>query len=51
VKYWEIIADNLEKAGMELGLGFSSGFREPNNLDCGRARSDGKRLVVLADES
>jgi hypothetical protein len=25
VKYWEIIADNLSKRRMELGLGFSRG--------------------------
>ena len=23
MKYWEIIADNLSKAGLELGLGLS----------------------------
>jgi hypothetical protein len=50
VKYWEIIADNLSKAGWSLGL--------VSALDCqGRAiwivdahRDDGKRFVVHADD-
>ena len=51
MKYWEIIADNLSKSRMELGLRVSA-------LDCdGRTiwitdahRDDGKRYVVRADE-
>jgi len=35
VKYWEIIADNLKKAGWSLGVSF--GLRGANNLDCRRA--------------
>src|SRR6516225_2993490 len=36
VKYCEIIADNLSKSRMELGLRVSFGLRRANNLDCGR---------------
>ncbi len=50
MKYWEIIADNLKKAGWSLGW--------VSALDCeGRTiwiadaqRDDGKRYVVHADE-
>ncbi len=50
MKYWEIIADNLSKAGWSLGW--------VSTLDCeGRTiwiadahRGDGKRYVVRADE-
>jgi len=50
VKYWEIIADNLSKAGFSLGW--------VSAVDCeGRTiwivdanRGDGKRFVVRADE-
>jgi hypothetical protein len=50
MKYWEIIADNLTKAGWSLGW--------VSALDCqGRTiwiadthRSDGKRFAVRADE-
>jgi hypothetical protein len=50
VKYWEIIADNLSKAGWSLGW--------VSAVDtCGRTiwiadahRDDGKRFVVRADE-
>ena len=34
VKYWEIIADNLSKAGWSLGLRVSRGFQRKDNLDC-----------------
>jgi hypothetical protein len=50
VKYWEIVADNLMKAGWSLGW--------VSAVDCqGRTiwiadahRDDGKRFVVHADE-
>jgi hypothetical protein len=50
VKYWEIVADNLSKAGWSLGW--------VSVLDCeGRTiwiadaqRDDGKRFVVSSDE-
>jgi len=50
VKYWEIIADNLNKAGWSLGYvsAVDSQGRTIWNAD---ARSDdGKRFVVRADE-
>jgi hypothetical protein len=34
VKYWEIIADNLSKAGWELGLCRNCESQRANNLDC-----------------
>jgi hypothetical protein len=34
VKYWEIIADDLKKSRLELGLRVSLGFSSANNLDC-----------------
>jgi hypothetical protein len=50
VKYWEIIADNLSKAGWSwaacqpwIATGESSGLPT-------RIRGDGKRFVVRADE-
>src|SRR5262245_16072458 len=50
VKYWEIIADNLSKAGWSWACGFSSDSRGMNNMGCCAHRGDGKRLVVHADE-
>jgi hypothetical protein len=50
MKYWEIVADNLSKAGWSLG-------RVSAIDSCGKAiwiadahRGDGKRYVVRADE-
>jgi hypothetical protein len=50
MKYWEIIADNLKKAGWSWGCVSAVDF-------CGRTifvadahRGDGKRYVVRADE-
>jgi hypothetical protein len=34
--YWEIIADNLSKARLDLGLCISVGFQRANGLDCRR---------------
>jgi hypothetical protein len=34
VKYWEIIADNLKKGWLELGLCRRRGLRGANDLDC-----------------
>jgi hypothetical protein len=34
MKYWEIIADNLSKNRLELGLRFSYRHEWANNLDC-----------------
>jgi len=44
VKEWEIIADNLSKAGWSWGLCVSIGFSEANNLDCGRTPRRRKAL-------
>jgi hypothetical protein len=33
MKYWEIIADNLSKAGWELGLRVSRGFSISSPVD------------------
>jgi hypothetical protein len=34
MKYWEIIADNLSKSRLELGLCLSTGLRGAHDLDC-----------------
>jgi hypothetical protein len=50
VKYWEIIADNLSKAGWSWGC-VSAVTREARVIWVADAhRDDGKRLVVDADE-
>jgi hypothetical protein len=50
VKYWEIIADNLSKAGWSWGcvLAIDSNGRTIWIADC--HRDDGKRFIVHADE-
>jgi hypothetical protein len=50
VKYWEIIADNLSKAGWSWGcvLAIDSNVRTIWIADA--HRGDGKRFVVRADE-
>jgi hypothetical protein len=49
VKYWEIIADNLSKAGWSWGCvsGVDSNGQTMFNAD---AHRDGKHFVVRADE-
>jgi hypothetical protein len=47
MKYWEIVADNLKKAGWSLGCVSAEG-RTIWIVDA--HRDDGKRSVVLADE-
>jgi len=42
LKDWEIIADNLSKSGLELGLRVSFGLRGANDLDRKRA----SRLIL-----
>jgi len=50
VKYWEIIADNLSKAGWSLGW-VSAIDSEGRTIWIADAhRDDGKRYVVRADE-
>jgi hypothetical protein len=50
VKYWEIIADNLSKAGWSWGCvsAIDSNWRTMFVADA--HRDDGKRFVVRADE-
>jgi hypothetical protein len=50
VKYWEIIADNLSKAGWIWGIvsAIDSNGRTTRIADA--HRDDGKRFVVRADE-
>jgi hypothetical protein len=50
VKYWEIIADNLSKAGWSWGCvsGVDSNGRTIRIADA--HRDDGKRFVVRADD-
>jgi hypothetical protein len=51
VKYWEIIADNLSKAGWSWG-GVSAIDSNGRTIWIADAhRDDGKRFVVRADES
>jgi hypothetical protein len=45
MKYWEIIADNLSKAGLELGLCLSRGFQRANDVE--KYNSDGGAYVRL----
>jgi hypothetical protein len=49
VKYWEIIADNLKKAGWSLGR-VSAVDSEGQTLWIADAHRGGKRFVVRADE-
>jgi hypothetical protein len=49
VKYWEIIAHNLSKAGWSLGY-VSALDREGRTIWIVDARGYGKRFVVRADE-
>ena len=50
MKYWEIIADNLHKAGWSYGC-VSAVDRDGRTIWIADAyRGDGKRFVVRADE-
>jgi len=49
VKYWEIIADNLKKAGWSLDW-VSALDSEGRTIWIADAHRDGKRFVVHADE-
>jgi len=50
VKYWEIIADNLSKAGWSLGYISSVNCDGRTIWIADAHRDDGKRFVVRADE-
>jgi len=49
VKYWEIIADNLSKAGWSWGY-VSALDRNGRTIWIADDRDDGKRFVVRADD-
>ena len=49
MKYWEIIADSLKKAGWSLGW-VSAIDREGRTIWIADAHRGGKRFVVRADE-
>jgi hypothetical protein len=50
LKYWEIIADNLSKAGWSWGCVSAVDSRERKIFVADAHRDDGKRFVVRADE-
>src|SRR5262245_25583929 len=50
MKYWEIIADNLSKAGWSWGCLSTSGSEGRTIWIADAHRGDGKRFVVCADE-
>jgi hypothetical protein len=50
MKYWEIIADNLSKAGWSWGLRLSDRFQRATIWIADAHRDDGKRFVVCTEE-
>jgi hypothetical protein len=50
VKYWEIIADNLSRAGWSWGCVATVDSRGRTIFVADAQRDDGKRFVVRADE-
>ncbi|HZS17275.1 MAG TPA: hypothetical protein VFA51_05010 [Candidatus Udaeobacter sp.] len=50
MKYWEIIADNLRKAGWSLGWVSTLNCDGQTTWVVDAHRDDGKRFVVRADE-
>jgi hypothetical protein len=50
MKYWEIIADNLSKAGWSLGWVSAVDCKGQTIWIVNAHRDDGKRFVVRADE-
>jgi hypothetical protein len=51
VKYWEIIADNLKKAGWSYGYVSAVDSQGRTIWIADAHRGDGKRFVVRADEN
>jgi hypothetical protein len=51
MKYWEIIADNLSKAGWSWGCVSTVDVPGRTIFVADAHRGDGKRFVVRADES
>jgi hypothetical protein len=50
MKYWEIIADNLSKAGWSWGCVATINIKGQMIFVADAHRGDGKRFVVHADE-
>jgi len=50
VKYWEIIADNLSKAGWSWGCVSTARDSRGRTIFSVDARRDGQRFIVRADE-
>jgi hypothetical protein len=50
VKYWEIVADNLSKAGWKLGLVLAVDSDGRTIWIADAHRDNGKRFIVTADE-
>ncbi len=50
MKYWEIIADNLSKAGWSWGCVSTVDSEGQTIIVADAHRDDGKRFVVRADE-
>jgi hypothetical protein len=50
VKYWEIIADNLRKAGWSWGCVATVDSRGRTIFVADAQRDEGKRFIVRADE-
>ena len=50
MKYWEIIADNLSKAGWSWGIVSAFDLQGRTIWIADAHRDDGKRFVVRADE-
>jgi hypothetical protein len=50
VKYWEIIADNLSRAGWSWGCVATVDREERTIWIADAHRDDGKRFIVRADE-
>jgi hypothetical protein len=50
VKYWEIIADNLRKAGWSLGWVAAVDSQGRTSWIADAYRGDGRRFIVRADE-
>jgi hypothetical protein len=50
VKYWEIIGDNLSKAGWSWGCVSAVDSRGRTVFVADARREDGKRFIVRADE-
>ena len=50
MKYWEIIADNLSKAGWSWGMSSGLTYEGKPIVILDAHKDDGKRFIVRADE-